>query len=107
MKELEMLRTIQALQAKLMVEEEQNAAYAAILAENALYRFDERVREGVMLWLKDELTDDFGVEDITLEEIQEETGVSAFGALCIMDIFIKNEAYVQMATWVERSDSIQ
>lgn len=107
MKELEMLRTIQALQVKLMTEEEHNAAYAAVLAENALFRFDERVREGVMLYIEDELTDDFGVEDMTIGEIREETDVSAFCALCMLDIYIKNEAYLQMATWVERSDSIQ
>jgi len=107
MKQLKEMQEIHALQLKLMTEEDLSMMHAALMAENALYRFDERVQAGVRLWLEDQLTDDFAVEDITLGDIREETGASPFCALNMLDICLKHESYVEMAMWIEGSDTIQ
>lgn len=97
---------ITALQLKLVAEEELPLAYAAIQAENALYRFDERVQEGVKLWLAGELTDAFAVGDISLADIQYELGCTQFQALSVMDIYLKNPDFVPVAQWTEEKDFI-
>lgn len=97
---------IRDLQRKITIDEQVPRAYAAILAENALYRFDERVQEGVAQWVKGDLTKDFTVEDISLEDIQFEIGGSLFQALCVMDVYLKNNAFIPMASWFEKEDAI-
>lgn len=99
-------QNIPELQTKIVLEEKVSLAYAAILAENALYRFDPRVREGVLAWLNGTLTDSFAVAEVPLKEIREYCGGSLFQALCILDIFLKNGEFVKMVEWVERSDFI-
>lgn len=94
------------LQNKIALEENVPIAYAAILAENALYRFDERVQAGVVQWVRGELTADFSVEDISLNDIQDEIGVSLFQALCVMDIYLKNADFIPVASWFEPKDVI-
>lgn len=89
------------LQNKIIVEENVPVAYAAILAENALYRFDERVQAGVVQWVKGELADTFTVEDISLKDIQHEIGVSMFQALCVMDIYLKDAEFIPAVDWFE------
>lgn len=89
------------LQNKMIVEENVPIAYAAILAENALFRFDERVQAGVVQWVKGQLTDSFSVEDISVADIQDEIGCSMFQALCVMDIYLKNADFIPMASWFE------
>ncbi len=97
---------IRDLQTKIIIDEKVPRAYAAILVENALYRFDERVQEGVSQWVKGELTEEFTVEDISLADIQYEIGGSLFQALCVMDIYLKNNTFIPMASWFERRDRI-
>lgn len=97
---------IRDLQRKIIIDEQVPRAYAAILTENALYRFDERVQEGVAQWVKGELTEDFAVEGLSLADIQFEIGGSLFQALCVMDICIKNNAFIPMASWFETEDTI-
>lgn len=93
-------RTLQNL---LMVKENLPVAYAAILAEEALHRFDPRVLEGVRMWMKDELPADFAVEDASLAEIEEFSGLTGFSALCLMDIYLKDPDFVQYdVQWFER-----
>lgn len=87
------------VQNKIILEENVSHACAAILAENALNRFDERVQAGVVQWAKGELTADFTVGDISLADIQDEIGVSLFEALCVMDIYLKNADFIPMARW--------
>ncbi len=89
------------LQNKIILEENVPLACAAILAENALYRFDERVQAGVVQWVKGELTTDFSVGDISLADIQDEIGVSLFQALCVMDIYLKNADFIPVVSWYE------
>lgn len=92
---------INALQNKITLEENVPLAYSAVLAENALYRFDKRVQAGVVQWANDKLKDDFTVEDISLADIQYEIGGSLFQALCVMDLYLKNPDFIPMATWFE------
>ena len=82
-----------ALQVKLSSEEGLPVAYAAILAEHALFQYDKRVRAGVLQWLDGTLTDAFTVEDLSLADIQQEIGCSLFQALSVMDIYLRNPEY--------------
>jgi len=101
MKNKPLVQQIGILQSKITLEENLPLAYAAILAENALFRFDPRVREGVYLWMADELNDSFMIEDISIADIQEEIGGSLFQALSVMDIFLKNDEFIPKARWFE------
>ena len=94
------------LQNKIFLEENIPLAYAAIMAENALYRFDERVQCGVVQWVSGELKEDFTVEDISLADIRYEIGGSLFQALCVMDIYLKNNEFIPMATWFEMREGM-
>ena len=78
-------------------------AYAAILTDNALHRFDKRVLEGVRLLLKGELTESFTVEDISMADIREEVGLTGFQALCFLDIYLKEPDFAENdVNWFER-----
>lgn len=94
------------LQTKLAAEEKLTLPYAAILADMALNRFDERVRKGVILWLDGNLTEDFEVEDTALYEILDELDGSMFQALCIMDMLLKDPERVRQAIWNVGEDTI-
>ena len=97
------LTDAQKLQNKLMAEERLPIAYAAILAENALFRFDERVREGVKQYIAGTLTEDFSVEDISLADIRGEVGLEGFAALCFLDVYIKRPEFAEQdVEWFER-----
>ena len=92
------------LQTKLMVEEKMSPAYAAILTENALFRFDERVKKGVKLFIDGKLTEDFAAEDISIADIREEVGLTGFAALCFMDIYLKRPDFAEKdVEWFERT----
>ena len=91
------------LQNYLIVKEKLPIEYAAILTEEALHRFDPRVLEGVRLWMKGELTPEFAVEDATMAEIEEYFGLTGFSALCLMDIYLKDQDFVlNDVMWYER-----
>lgn len=94
------------LQNKICLEENVPLAYAAIMAETALYRFDERVQQGVVQWVSGELTEDFAVEDISLADIRYEIGGSLFQALCVMDIYLRNADFIPMVTWFEIKETM-
>lgn len=94
------------LQAKLVAEEKMSFPYAAILADLALNRFDERVRKGVILWLDGKLTEDFEVEDYTVYEILDDLDGSMFQALCIMDMLLKDPEAVRNIIWTVAEDTI-
>ena len=97
------LQEAQELQLKLMDKEKLSLSLAAILTDSALNRFDGRVLEGVRLWMKDQLTDDFEVEEISMADIQEETGLTGFQALCFLDIYLKNPEFAENdVMWFER-----
>lgn len=91
----------------LMQREELPIAYAAILAENALYRFEEETRAGALLWLEEQLNDDFAARGISIGDVTLETGVkTAFQALCVLDIVLKDPARTQDAIWSMRRDEL-
>ena len=100
------MEVISALQVRIAVEENLPLAYAAILAENALCRFDKRMHSGVMQWLEGTLEDSFTVENISLADIQHEMGGSLFQALSVMDIYLKNPDFVPAALWQEERDIV-
>lgn len=97
---------IRDFQRKVIIEEHVPRAYAAILVENALTRFDERVQVGVEHWVKGDLAEDFTVEDISLADIMFEIGGSLFQALCVMDIYLKDASFIPMASWFEKGDAV-
>ena len=90
------------LQNKLVIEEKLPLAYAAILSENALFRFDERLQEAVMAWVEGTLDASFAIDDLSLADLQKELNVSLFQAICAMDIFLKNPRFLTKAAWYER-----
>lgn len=92
------------LQSRLIADEKLTLPYAAIMAENAIYRFEPEVRQGVQLWLDGALTRDFAVGDTSIGEIQDEVGGSLFQALCILDILTKDPARAEDAVWLVRED---
>lgn len=95
------------LQDALIRREGLSLAYAAILAENALYRFEEETRAGALLWLEDQLNDDFAARGISIGEVILETGVkTAFQALCALDIVLKDPARTADAIWSMRRDEL-
>jgi len=94
------------LQSRLIADEKLTLPYAAIMAENAIFRFEPEVRGGVQQWLDGTLTKDFSVGDTSLGEIQDEVGGSLFQALCILDILTKDPARVEDAVWLVREDRI-
>lgn len=95
------------LQDALVRREGLSLAYAAILAENALYRFEEETRAGAILWLEHQLSDDFAARGISIGEVILETGVkTAFQALCALDIVLKNPARTADAIWSMRRDEL-
>ena len=95
------------LQDALVRREGLSLAYAAILAENALYRFEEETRAGALLWLEDQLSDDFAARRISIGEVILETGVkTAFQALCALDIVLKDPARTADAIWSMRRDEL-
>ena len=94
------------LQTKLVAEEKMSMPYAAILADLALNRFDERVRKGAILWLDGKLTEDFEVEDYAVYEILDELNGSMFQALCIMDMLLKDPDAVRDIIWTIGEDEI-
>ena len=95
------------LQDALVRREGLSLAYAAILAENALYRFEEETRAGALLWLEDQLSDDFSARGISIGEVILETGVkTVFQALCALDIVLKDPVRTADAIWSMRRDEL-
>lgn len=96
------VKTIKAMQAKIMTDEKMSIVPAAIMTDNVLNRFDPRVREGALLWLEDRLTDEFQVDDISVADVRDELDVTPFQALCVMDIYLKNPVFIPRADWFLR-----
>ena len=95
------------LQDALVRREGLSLAYAAILAENALYLFEEETRAGALLWLEDQLSDDFAARGISIGEVILETGVkTVFQALCALDIVLKDPVRTADAIWSMRRDEL-
>lgn len=95
------------LQDALVRREGLSLAYAAILAENALYRFEGETRAGALLWLEDQLSDDFAARGISIGEVILETGVkTVFQALCALDIVLKDPVRTADAIWSMRRDEL-
>ena len=95
------------LQDALVRREGLSLAYAAILAESALYRFEEETRAGALLWLEDQLSDDFAARGISIGEVILETGVkTVFQALCALDIVLKDPVRTADAIWSMRRDEL-
>lgn len=88
------------LQRKLANEENLSLPYAGILAENALYRFEPAVREGVLLWMNGLLSDDFAVAGKSIKAIRAEIASTPFQSLCVLDILVKDPERVSGGLWI-------
>ena len=94
------------MQSRLVEEEGLSLTWAAILTENALYRFEPAVREAALKWLDGTLTDETDLGVATVGEVRGETGASPFQALCILDALIKDPARLTPAIWQIWSDEV-
>lgn len=99
MNKLEKGKMLRAIQRKIFIQEHLPLVYAGVLANEVLNHFDERLLEGVKQWLSDSLTPEFEVEGITLEELREGTEASLFGALCMLDVYLKDPGSIRAAVW--------
>lgn len=98
--------TFEELQNKLIAEEKLTIPYSAIMAENAMYRFEPAVREGVEKWLSGQLTRDFAVGEITLGDVLDELGGTLFQALCFMDVLMKDPERMNNGLWTVWRDHV-
>lgn len=89
------------VQTRLMTDEGLPMVYAGILAENVMYRFDDRVREAAVRWANQKLPENFAVDGYVLSDIRAELNCSAFAALSIMDIMLKDPQRVAEGIWME------
>lgn len=87
------------LQSRLAREEGLSLPWAAIVAEDALYRFEPELRGAALDWLEDRLDPNFAVNGVSVAEIREETAATPFQALCILDSLTKDPARLQGAVW--------
>ena len=88
-----------ALQTEISVQEKLPLLYAGVLANNVINHFDPRLLEGVNLWVHHQLTPEFGVESVTLADFQASTNASLFGALCLMDVFLRDPDSMPRFRW--------
>ena len=107
MNEVEKARIMMILQNKIRLEEKVPLLYAGILANEALNHFDERVLDGVQQWMNGTLTEEFSVDGISLKKLQKTTKASLFGALCILDVYLRNPEAMPGLIWIEWRDSIK
>ena len=94
-----MNETFARMQNRLIAEEGLSPAWAAILAETALYRFGPEARSAAVEWMNGELSDSRRVGGATVGEARAETGASPFQAICILDSLSADPARLQPAVW--------
>ena len=92
------------LEDRIRVSEDVPQSIAVILADKVLNQFDDRVREGVLLWLDNKLSDDFSVEGNSIAFLREQLNVSPFMALCALDILLRDPDFVMISEWAPFSD---
>lgn len=106
MDRLEKGKMLRAIQRKIIVREKLPMVYAGVLANNVLNHFDERLQDGVKQWLNDTLTPEYEVNGMSLAKLSEGTGATLFGALCMMDVYLKDPDSIRAATWALRRDEV-
>ena len=106
MNRLEKGKMLRVIQRKIFVEEHLPLVYAGVLANEVLNHFDERLLDAVEQWLGNSLSADFEVEGVTLGELREGTDTSLFGALCMMDVYLKDPSSIKAAIWKLRKDEV-
>ena len=94
-----MNETFARMQSQLIAEEGLSPAWAAILAETALYRFGPEARSAAVEWMNGELSDSRRVGGATVGEARAETGASPFQAICILDSLSADPMRLQPAVW--------
>ena len=107
MNEVEKAGIIMSLQDKIHLEENIPLLYAGVLANTMLNHSDERVLEGVQQWMGGTLNPEFEIDGICLNDLQEATGASQFGALCMMDVQLRDPDTMPCITWAEWRDNIR
>ena len=93
-------RTMLEIQTRICTEEDIPLLYAGIIANEVYNHFDERVLEGMDLWLNGELTPEFEVDGKSIADYQFATGTSLFGALCLMDLELRDPDSTDCLRWV-------
>jgi hypothetical protein len=78
------------LQGKLMASEQYNIVDAAIMTEIVMDKFDGSVRESILKWADGADVTDAEHGGMTVKEITEEIGCTAFQALCIINAVMED-----------------
>ena len=107
MNAVEKARMMMTLQTKINLEEEIPLLYAGVLANEVLNHFDERTLQGVNLWMAGALTPEFKIGETSLAELQKTTGASLFGALCLMDVYLRDPDSMRGIRWAEWRDELK
>jgi len=107
MNEQEIISRSLSLESAIVLKEKLAHPYAALLAHHVMTTFDDRVMKGIDLWMKNQLTDDFAVEGASIGEIRSAYGgCSAFVALNVLNLFLKDPDALYNYTWFEGVDEI-
>ena len=107
MNSVEKAGMMMTLQTKIHLEENVPLLYAGVLANEVLNHFDERVLDGVNQWLAGTLPPEFAVGETSLADLRESTGASPFGALCMMDVFLRDPDSINAIRWADWRDDVK
>lgn len=94
------------LQQMLVAREQLPVRYAGTLAVAVFTDFDERAREGFMLWMEEKLTGDFECGGYTLGSVMENTGATQAEALCMLDAFARHPEKKKSVKWIQKKETL-
>ena len=96
-----LMKNAYALQQLLMLREKMPVRYAGVLATAVFNDFDERVREGFLLWMDGALPEDFRCGDYVLADVIRNTGASQPEALCMLNTFVQHPDKKAGVKWIQ------
>lgn len=92
------------LQTKIMAAEKLPMAYAGVLANDALNHFIPEVRQGVCLWMRDELTEDFTAGDYRIGDLYDAMGLSPLATLFALNMMLTERRAAHTVCWFEKKE---
>lgn len=102
----DMNETFAQMQKRLIAEEGLSPAWAAILAETALYRFGPDAQAAALEWMNGNLEEGRTIGGVSVAEVRGDTGATAFQAICILDSLNTDPDRLQPAVWQIWRDDI-
>ncbi|MBQ7850769.1 MAG: hypothetical protein IJ343_13675 [Clostridia bacterium] len=95
-----------ALQHLLVVKEKLPLRLAGALAMSVFHEYDEHIREGFLLWMEDQLPEDFQSGKYKLNRLMQTTGATQVEALCMMNVFAKQPENMKAVKWVQKKEKL-